>query len=116
MEEPSSVVVAHHGNRTRRAGQRFQVIGHPTQAFPASRAGGLQHGVEEQHVERIHVVICRLLEVGTIRPHLELNFLRENPRTHLLPSPRPGKRREQGAQGVQGYGFAQQVGIAREID
>ena len=71
--------------------------------------------MEQKHVERVDVIVSRLLEVASVVAHLRLHLFFDNAGCFLFPFRRAGKIGNKRSQCVQRDGLAQQVSIGGKV-
>ncbi len=115
VEPAAAVVVAQKGQAALRPEQGFQEIRHAGQGGAILARGLRQDGVEQEHIQRINVVVGGLLKVAAVRPNHAGHLGNHGFAAQLFPVLGLRKRRKQDADGMQYDGFPQQVGIRREV-
>ena len=111
MKEPSAVIIPQHRQASRKAHQRGKVLGHAFQLVCVAGAGAGDRVVEQEHVQRIHVIVSRLLEVASVAAHLPLELFLYQRGRGAFPSPRAGPFREQRSDRMQRHRLTQQMSI-----
>ena len=115
VEQPAPIVIAQERQQPRRPHQSVQVFGHERQPRRIFGRRARQQLVQQEEVERVHVIVGRLLEMAAVGTHLGLHLLPHDAPARLGPAPGVGEAGKQRAQRVQGHRLAQQVGIGRKV-
>ena len=116
MEETAAIVIADQGQDTRGREQRIEIFRHTDQAVLVGRGGLGREAVEQEEIQRVHVIVGRLFEVGAVFADLAKHFLLHDACAGLRPSRRVRKGGEEDAEGVQRDGLAEQMSIGGEVD
>jgi len=116
VKQTAPIVIAEEGYGESGCVERVQILCHRTQlAAELLRLRG-QHIVQQEEIHGVNLIIGGLLEVAAIVPHLGAHLLSHQ--TGAEGGPLRGMRKcgEQDTKSVQRYGFAEEMGVRREVD
>ena len=115
VEQPAAVIIAGTKQTARGSGERIQIAGHLQQLRVQPRGAAGEHVIQQKHIERVDVVVSRLLEVAAIRLDLKIQLLFDDAAACADEAARARHLRVHAADRVKGESFAEQVRVGREI-
>jgi lysyl-tRNA synthetase class II len=83
MKEAATVIITDERQRPAVAHQRVKVVSHPSELRDVFGARIRKQVMKHEHVERVHVVIARLLEVHAVLAHLSIHLSRDDQRSRF---------------------------------
>src|SRR5579883_754495 len=93
-KNPAPVVVPDRGKAPLRTHHCDEILGHSLQRWTKPFRPTAQDIVQKEKIQRIDVIIRRLLEVGAVLLRLSLQFCSNYPRTQFNPARGAGKTRK----------------------
>src|SRR6478672_9763010 len=100
MKKAASIVIAKKGQDARWPDHRVEESRHAGELSSKDVIRRQEDGVEQKHIERIHVIVGGLLEMASVLAYLAVQFVADHTRAGFLPPWRFRNVRKQDAQSV----------------
>jgi len=115
MEEAAAVVVAEKGQHGGGSQEAVEEGGHAGEGLAEGVVKTAEDGMEEEHVEGVDVIVGGQLEMAAVGEHLAVEFTADDLGAGVLPAAGVREMGQECAEGVERYGFAEKVGVRREV-
>src|SRR5712692_8700722 len=115
MEKTSAVIIAKCKQPPATSQNRVEEVGHGLQPGAICIGGLSQDLMEQEHVQRVNVVIARLLEMASVGVNLTADLCLHHLVPGLFPAACMRETRKENAQGMECDGFSQQVSVRGKI-